>query len=472
MKSIISISLGASRGDYDLRTHLVGHDYRVRRFGTDGNIGRAEQLVTRWRAEADVIGLDLTAALPGRGPAPDPATVQLMAAAGRTPATTGALLRTLSDEWALRGMQREHRGCFNNARVLFLSGLGDQASVRILSESTRNLTFADPLLQLGIPKLLTSTQALQLYAAGASRVRQWMPTGRLTRRGVRVAWNRYLLRKALQRSHVVVGPLGQLEQHTLEELGGKIVVTTAVTEPALAHLRDQGVDMVVDRAPPLLQPGVEMDVLDALIVAALGKPPSEISSDDYLRFLEGRHLAPRVLFPSGKPRRVNRFAFVIHPLTQAHLRRVKSLDFASRVVPKRFSSALERIVAYSPPFVYSRVSGIRSPQGVEAEGWLITLGGTPKQLLAHDPEFTYRRLLAAARMAERLGAQIMGLGAFTKVVGDAGVTVAKRATIPITTGNSYSASGALWAAQDAARRMGLLTISPDGKVGGKAMVVG
>jgi predicted amino acid dehydrogenase len=75
-------------------------------------------------------------------------------------------------------------------------------------------------------------------------------------------------------------------------------------------------------------------------------------------------------------------------------------------------------------------------------------------------------------MAERLGAQIMGLGAFTKVVGDAGVTVAKRASIPITTGNSYSASGALWAASDAVKRMGLLSRNGNGKVAGKAMVVG
>jgi predicted amino acid dehydrogenase len=95
---------------------------------------------------------------------------------------------------------------------------------------------------------------------------------------------------------------------------------------------------------------------------------------------------------------------------------------------------------------------------VETEGWLLTVGGTPKQMLAHDPEFTYSRLLQAARMAKRMGAQIMGLGAFTKVVGDAGVTVAKKANIPITTGNSYSASGALWAAADAVRRMGLIKI--------------
>jgi predicted amino acid dehydrogenase len=76
-------------------------------------------------------------------------------------------------------------------------------------------------------------------------------------------------------------------------------------------------------------------------------------------------------------------------------------------------------------------------------------------------------------MAEKMGAQIMGLGAFTKVVGDAGVTVARRSSLPITTGNSYSASGALWAAADAMRRMGLVHINKHNKkVAAKTMVIG
>jgi predicted amino acid dehydrogenase len=51
--------------------------------------------------------------------------------------------------------------------------------------------------------------------------------------------------------------------------------------------------------------------------------------------------------------------------------------------------------------------------------------------------------------------------------------VAKRAPLPITTGNSYSASGALWAAHDAVLRLRLLP-APKGKerVKFKAMVVG
>ena len=75
-------------------------------------------------------------------------------------------------------------------------------------------------------------------------------------------------------------------------------------------------------------------------------------------------------------------------------------------------------------------------------------------------------------MAKLMGAQIMGLGAFTKVVGDAGVTVAKKAEIPITTGNSYSASGALWAGADAVRRMGLIRVEKGKPIKGKTMVFG
>ena len=134
---------------------------------------------------------------------------------------------------------------------------------------------------------------------------------------------------------------------------------------------------------------------------------------------------------------------------------------------------LEKTIAYSPPLLYSKIDGIKSIDGTEAEGWLISIGGTPKEMMSRSPDFTYKRLITASKMAKNLGAEIMGLGAFTKVVGDAGVTVAKHSPIPITTGNSYSASAALWAAADAMKRMALIDI-PNGKekLIAKSMVIG
>ena len=66
----------------------------------------------------------------------------------------------------------------------------------------------------------------------------------------------------------------------------------------------------------------------------------------------------------------------------------------------------------------------------------------------------------------------MGLGAFTKVVGDAGVTVAKQAPLPVTTGNSYSASGALWSLPTRCCGAGIADVDEQGRLRGNAMVVG
>ena len=56
-------------------------------------------------------------------------------------------------------------------------------------------------------------------------------------------------------------------------------------------------------------------------------------------------------------------------------------------------------------------------------------------------------------MAEELGAKILGLGAFTSVVGDAGKTIAERLDIPVTTGDSYTVTMAVEAIREAARVM-------------------
>jgi predicted amino acid dehydrogenase len=59
-------------------------------------------------------------------------------------------------------------------------------------------------------------------------------------------------------------------------------------------------------------------------------------------------------------------------------------------------------------------------------------------------------------MAERLGARIFGLGAFTKIVGDRGRTVADHLRIAVTTGNSYTAATAVEGALRAAERMAIM----------------
>ena len=473
MKNVISISLGSSSLDFDIRTRFLDEDMRLRRLGTDGNVARALKLVRYWDGRADAIGLGLARDSHRLG-APRSAGAQaerLQAAARRAPVTTGERLGEILLEWSVRHAQSELGHYFDNARVLFFSGVANHKLAMSLAEYTENLRFADPMLQLGVPKLLGSLDALGLYASGAHYVSGWAPPQVVPDVLLR-QWTHFILRKSMQKATMLVAPVHELDAFGIEELAGKTLITSTVNDERLERFREKGVHMVLDGAPMVDGHVLGPDLIDAMVLAATGKAGEAMLDDDYLAIVAESGWKPRILYPNGF-KRVNRFAFVIHPLSQEYFKVVKPIELLSRVSPPLLMDTLEKAMAYAPPFVYSRVDGIRSPTGVEAQGWLISVGGTPREIMRHGPEFTYRRLLDAAQMAKRLGAQIMGLGAFTKVVGDAGVTVARRAPLPITTGNSYSASGALWAAHEAMLRMRLLPL-PKGKerVAFKAMVVG
>ncbi len=481
MKQVVSISLGPKTADYELETEFLGHDFSIRRFGTDGDLERMMELLLQWDGKADAIGLGSMRFPNAIGPKyvleRRAEKIRLLSDRVNTPVTMGSALRNVVHEWSIRHVEFVFGKYFDNARVLFFSGLANHKIARVMSEFTENLIFADPVLENGISKFITSVKDLELYASGVHEILKWVPSKKFSANFMPARlWNIHLIKKAMQQAQVIVAPhydfYRYLEHATLDELGGKIIITSCAYDDRVTFLRERGVDVVIDTAPKVLEKVVGLNVLEALMLSALGKKQDQITDDDILELICEQNMAPRVVYPSGTPKRVNRFAFVIHPLSQEFLKKEKTLDMVSRFAPPLFMDAVEKVFAYAPPFLYSKVTGIKSPTGVEAEGWLISVGGTPKQMLAHKAEFTYDRLLQAAKMAKRLGAQIMGLGAFTKVVGDAGVTVAKKADIPITTGNSYSASGALWAGADAVRRMGLIQVEKGEIIKGKAMVFG
>ncbi|WP_199451802.1 dehydrogenase [Marinobacter sp. bablab_jr008] len=480
MKTVVSVSQGSSEYDYELETTFLEQPFRIIRVGTDGNLERAEAVLDSVCGEADAIGLSMIHDhyQVGREQLEHPDTARLEACIPDKPVTTGAGLRGILQEWAVRHTQTELGHFFDNARVLFLNGQAGYRIAKALSEHTDNLFFADPYLDFGVPRLLTSLRQLETYTSltapvtfrpAAVKLIEALHKTPIYRMGEKLI--RGSLHESVKDSHVIVGAMGDLEAFSEKELDGKTVITSRVTESALDWFRSRKVAMVVDYSPWLEGRPVGVNVMEAMISAAMSRTPEQLGADDFLDVIQTLGIEPRILYPNGY-RRVNRFAFVIHPLSQQYLTKTPPLDWIANVSPPTVMNLVEKAVAYTPPFIYSKVSGMKSPTGDEAEGWLITVGGTPREIMAHGPEFTYSRLLAAAKLAKKLGAQIMGLGAFTKVVGDAGITVAKRAPLPITTGNSYSASGALWAAHDAAKKVGRVSIGKSGKMAGKAMVVG
>lgn len=144
---------------------------------------------------------------------------------------------------------------------------------------------------------------------------------------------------------------------------------------------------------------------------------------------------------------MQKFAFMIHPMQVGDVAR--KFKF-TKYVP---DGVMERVFAMLPPLKVSEITGIQSSYG-KAEGWFIACPLTARLMLSLPQAYVLNKIIQGGKMAEKLGARILGLGAFTKVVGDAGVTVAKNLSIPVTTGNSYTVATAVEATREAARVMG------------------
>lgn len=143
------------------------------------------------------------------------------------------------------------------------------------------------------------------------------------------------------------------------------------------------------------------------------------------------------------------FAFIIHPI------QIKK-DAARKVPIAKYltEGQINFLSRFFPPMYISEVTGIVSEaNGRELRGWLLAVPFTPPTMLALPVESVYRKIVATGHKAEKLGARILGLGAYTSVVGDGGQTIANRLDIPVTNGDSYTVVIACEAVREAARVM-------------------
>jgi predicted amino acid dehydrogenase len=166
---------------------------------------------------------------------------------------------------------------------------------------------------------------------------------------------------------------------------------------------------------------------------------------------------------------VDTFAFIIHPIDP---KRDVSRKFplAGRIFSERQINFLS---TFFPPVYISEIDGITSQAtGKSIRGWFVACPYTPARMMELPVKTVYRKIVQTGQMAEKLGAQILGLGAFTSVVGDGGLTIARALEIPVTTGDSYTVAIALRAVREAARMMEIRMLDASAAIVGATGAIG
>jgi fatty aldehyde-generating acyl-ACP reductase len=163
------------------------------------------------------------------------------------------------------------------------------------------------------------------------------------------------------------------------------------------------------------------------------------------------------------------FAFIIHPIDPK--RDVsRKYPLLGKVLTE---GQINFFSTFFPPVYISEIEGIKSEAtGNEIKGWFIACPFTPKRMLELPQQTVYNKIIQTGHLAERLGADILGLGAYTSVVGDAGITISKALDVPVTTGDSYTIAIAVEALREAANVMEIPLQSATAAVVGATGTIG
>ncbi len=467
MKQILVIHTGSD--DATSTVNFLGQDVTIRRVGCGGEDERARALIVEHDGKVDAIGLE---GMPARLQLGSVRRVHavgaaLPQAAQSTPVVDGGNIRDGLERWGVILADRAQPGIFSQKRILMVPGLNHSGLAQSLGRRSSEIRYADPPIFFALPDVpgVGSRQTLDQAAAPTLDRLKDAPFHRIM--PLPGQPNTHRAESPFQWADILAGDIGAIRRYAPDKLRRKTVVVEHADEQDLADLRQRGVSIVVTMMPALDGDGLgawSAATIEALLVALRRSPDAPLTEDTYLDLMADIHWTPAIRYLQPGEAGVNRFAFVIHPLNVGFIHKYPPFSW-TRYLP---DGLVEAVAAYMPPMYVGHITGGKSPTtGQRIEGYLISLAATPSQMMRHGERFTYDRLFKSAQMSERMGARLMGLGAFTSVVGDAGITVANEADIAITSGNSLTVAATLEAAKQGVIKMGATDLTQ-----GKAMVIG
>jgi len=477
MRHIVSISFTQVGDNLDQVIIFKGEKVRLTRFCTEFDEELTINLIKRYDGLCDAICLS---GMPPKikvlkSSFIHPLTLKLKKVAKETPVFDGQLIKDIYIPWGIRQFYLKNRSLFSGKKIGFYSASLQKSMSQTFEELGNELIFSDPYFFLKMPFNIYSNKKLETFISFLSPILKKMT---IKRSNVAHYDNTLLdiaphLRE-FYGSDIFCANASTLSLLHFAHLKGKTVVLDYLNNELEERLKKAGVSKIIVCMPNIVESKhIDYSTLEGLFHVSKNDS-KKLSEQDILNIMNEFDLGPqlKVYEKIKKVDEVTKYAFIIHPLSAKMLFKHPALrPFKKLLNP--FEKVAEDMLAYGPGFYYGKIEGVRSEAtGKEVEGLIYTVTETPKKLLEKDPESVYKKLVNLSKLASQSGAKIIGLGAYTKIVGDAGITVNKRSPIPVTTGNSLSATSTLWAAKLAVEKMGFVKWDENSIIEGTVMIVG
>lgn len=300
MKRVVSVSIGSSKRDHKVELNFKGEDIIVERIGTDGDVKKAISIIEELDGKVDAFGMggiDLYLRAGNKKYIIKDA-IQIRNAAKITPMVDGSGLKA-SLERQLPKYINENITPLKGKRAFILTAVDRYGMAEGFDEMGCDLIIGDVMTALGLNIPIYSLKRLERIASIVAPIacklpfEMLYPTGKAQNKDER-AEGKY--DKYFDQSDIIAGDFHYIRRYLPDNAKGKIIVTNTVTKDDVVWLKARNAGMMITSTPDLSGRSFGTNVIESLAVAILQKKPGEISSEDYLNFLEDINFEPRVIY--------------------------------------------------------------------------------------------------------------------------------------------------------------------------------
>ncbi|NMB26250.1 MAG: quinate 5-dehydrogenase [Firmicutes bacterium] len=296
MKHVVSISIGSSKRDHRAEVEIMGEKFLIERIGTDGDMDRAVAMIRDLDGKVDAFGLggiDMYI-FAGNRRYTIRDSKRFSAAARQTPLVDGSGLKNSLERRVVFFLQEDLGINLKQCHLLLVSATDRFGMAEAFAAAGCDMIVGDLMFGLGVPIPLRSLGALSVVARIAAPVAVRLPFHLLYPTGTKQEQPKTKYAKYYQWADIIAGDYLFISSHMPDNLEGKIIVTNTVTEDDVMKLRQKGVRTLITSTPNLCGRSFGTNVLEAVLVALIGKRPEEIRPEDYLKMLEAVEFTPRV----------------------------------------------------------------------------------------------------------------------------------------------------------------------------------
>jgi hypothetical protein len=297
-KRIVSVSLGSSTRDHHAVVELMGEQVDVSRIGVDGKLDAAIAKIHELDGKVDAIGLggiDVYLYAGSKRYALRDG-LRLLEAAKITPVVDGSGLKNTLEREAIQFMRDELHIDLRGKKVLMVSALDRFGMAQALADAGADVLFGDFIFALdkdiAVRDLHTFEEMAERYLPDACKLpfQFFYPTGKKQEKPPEPKYPQYY-----EEADVIAGDFHFMRQFMPDRLDGKIVLTNTVTEANVEELRSRGLKTLITTTPDFQGRSYGTNVVEAALLALLGKRWDEVTSEDYSRLLHDLRLRPRVI---------------------------------------------------------------------------------------------------------------------------------------------------------------------------------